>query len=116
MIHSKDYRNPDPFKGKKVLLIGMGNTGAELALDLCEHGAFPTISVRSPVNIILRDVLGRPAQKTAILLSKLPDWAYDFIAKMVQKRTIGNLSAYGKRLPTRLPNNCAASAKYRLST
>ncbi len=95
LIHSKDYRNASPYKGKKVLLIGMGNTGAELALDLYEHGAFPTISVRSPVNIILRDVLGRPAQKTAILLSKLPDWAYDFIAKMVQKRTIGNLTKYG---------------------
>ena len=94
-IHSKDYRNAMPFTGKKVLLIGMGNTGAELALDLCEHGAFPTISVRSPVNIILRDVLGRPAQRTAIMLSKLPEWAYDFIAKAVQKRTIGNLSAYG---------------------
>ncbi|MCC6281967.1 MAG: NAD(P)/FAD-dependent oxidoreductase [Saprospiraceae bacterium] len=104
MIHSKDYRNPDPFKGKKVLLIGMGNTGAELALDLCEHGAFPTISVRSPVNIILRDVLGRPAQKTAILLSKLPDWAYDFIAKMVQKRTIGNLSAYGLKASPYAPS------------
>jgi len=94
-IHSKDYRNAKPFTGKKVLLIGMGNTGSELALDLCEHGAFPTISVRSPVNIILRDVLGRPAQRTAIMLSKLPEWAYDFIAKTVQKRTIGNLSAYG---------------------
>jgi cation diffusion facilitator CzcD-associated flavoprotein CzcO len=94
-IHSKDYRNPTPFTGKKVLLIGMGNTGSELALDLCQHGAFPTISVRSPVNIILRDVLGRPAQRTAIMLSKLPEWAYDFIAKTVQKRTIGNLSAYG---------------------
>ncbi len=95
LIHSKDYRNALPYKGKKVLLIGMGNTGAELALDLYEHGAFPTISVRSPVNIILRDILGRPAQRTAIMLSKLPDWAYDFIAKAVQKRTIGNLTKYG---------------------
>jgi cation diffusion facilitator CzcD-associated flavoprotein CzcO len=94
-IHSKDYRTAEPFTGKKVLLIGMGNTGSELALDLCEHGALPTISVRSPVNIILRDVLGRPAQRTAIMLSKLPAWAYDFIAKTVQKRTVGDLSAYG---------------------
>jgi cation diffusion facilitator CzcD-associated flavoprotein CzcO len=95
LIHSKDYHNAIPYKGKKVLLIGMGNTGAELALDLYEHGAKPTISVRSPVNIIRRDVLGRPAQKTAIMLSKLPSWAYDFIAKIVQKRTIGDLSTYG---------------------
>ena len=95
MIHSKDYRNATPYKGKKVLLIGMGNTGAELALDLYENGAFPSIAVRSPVNIILRDIFGRPAQNTAILLGKLPSWAYDFIAKAVQKRTIGNLTKYG---------------------
>lgn len=95
LIHSKDYRNAALFAGKKVLVIGMGNTGAELALDLHEHGAFPVLSVRSPVNIILRDVLGRPAQRTAIMLSKLPEWAYDFIAKTVQKRTIGDLTAYG---------------------
>ena len=95
LLHSKDYRSPAPFSGKKVLLVGMGNTGAELALDLYEHGAQPVISVRSPVNIIRRDVLGRPAQRTAIMLGKLPTWAYDFIAKMVQKRTVGDLTAYG---------------------
>ncbi len=95
LLHSKDYRTPKPFAGKKVLLIGMGNTGAELALDLYEHGAQPVISVRSPVNIIRRDVLGRPAQRTAILLGKLPAPVYDFIAKMVQKRTVGDLTAYG---------------------
>ena len=104
LIHSKDYRNAHLFAGKKVLLIGMGNTGAELALDLYENGALPTISVRSPVNIILRDVLGRPAQKTAILLSKLPEWAYDFIAKTVQKRTVGDLSAYGLKTSPYAPS------------
>lgn len=94
-IHSKDYRNAQPFVGKKVLIIGIGNTGAELALDLHEGGAFPSIAVRSPVNFIRRDVGGRPAQKTAILLGKLPSFMYDFIAKQLQKLTIGDLSPYG---------------------
>jgi indole-3-pyruvate monooxygenase len=104
LIHSKDYRNGVLFGGKKVLIIGMGNTGAELALDLYEHGASPSISVRSPVNIILRDVLGRPAQRTAIMLSKLPEWAYDFIAKMVQRRTVGDLRSYGLKTPPYAPS------------
>ncbi len=95
VVHSSLYRNASSYQGKKVLLIGMGNTGAELAIDLQEHGALPTISVRSPINIIRRDILGRPAQKTAIMLGKLPSWAYDMVASFVQKRTIGNLSAYG---------------------
>lgn len=95
VLHSSAYRNAKPFAGKKVLIVGMGNTGAELAIDLYENGAFPSIAVRSPVNFIRREILGRPAQKTAILLGKLPSWAFDFIARQVQKITVGDLSAYG---------------------
>jgi len=94
-FHSCEYRNAAPFAGKKVLLIGMGNTGAELALDLCENGATPVISVRGPVNFIRRDIAGRPAQRTAILLSSLPNWLYDQIARSIQRITVGDLSAYG---------------------
>ena len=94
-IHSHAYRSAKPFKGQKVLLIGMGNTGAELALDLYENGATPYISIRGPVNFIHRDIAGRPAQKTAILLGKLPDPAFDFIARLVQKMTVGDLKPYG---------------------
>lgn len=95
LLHSKQYRNAAPFAGQKVLIVGIGNTGAELALDLYEHGASPAVSVRGPVNFIRRDIGGRPAQNTAILLGKLPNWAYDFIAKQVQKLTVGDLTPYG---------------------
>lgn len=95
LLHSHLYRKATPFAGKRVLLIGMGNTGAELAIDLYENGAFPYVSVRGPVNFIRRDIAGRPAQKTAILLGKLPNWASDFIARQVQKLTVGDLTPYG---------------------
>ena len=94
-LHSRQYRNAAPFADKRVLVVGIGNTGAELALDLYEKGAFPSISVRGPVNFIRRDIGGRPAQHTAILLGKLPNWAYDFIARQVQKLTVGNLTPFG---------------------
>lgn len=103
-MHSREYRNAASFSGKKVLIVGIGNTGAELALDLHEHGAFPFISVRNPVNFICRDIGGRPAQRTAILLGKLPDWAYDFIARQVQRLTVGDLSAYGLKTPHYSPS------------
>lgn len=95
LMHSHEYRNAAPFKGKRVLIIGIGNTGAELALDLFEQDAVPSISVRGPVNFIRRDVGGRPAQRTAIMLGKLPAWAYDFIARQVQNWTVGDLTPYG---------------------
>ncbi|MEQ1746790.1 MAG: NAD(P)/FAD-dependent oxidoreductase [Saprospiraceae bacterium] len=95
ILHSSDYRNAEPFRGKRVLLIGIGNTGAELAIDLHEQGAFPTISVRGPVNFMRRDIGGRPAHRTAIALGKLPNWAFDFISKQVQRLTVGDLTPYG---------------------
>jgi thioredoxin reductase len=94
-LHSRQYKNADAFAGKQVLIIGMGNTGAELAIDLVEKGAFPTIAVRSPVNFLKRDIKGRPTQRTAIMLGKLPNWLYDFIAKQLQKLVVGDLTPYG---------------------
>ena len=97
--HSREYRNGAPFRDENVLVVGMGNTGAELALDLLEHGATPFISVRGPVNLVKRDVFGKPAQPSAIFLSKFPNWFYDFVAGLSQKFSVGDLSAYGLGKP-----------------
>lgn len=99
IIHSRAYRNPEPFVDQHVLVIGMGNTGAEIALDLCEAGIQCSISVRSPVNIVPRDVFGRPTQLTALTLAKLPDWLGDRIGLLIRRLVVGNLSKYGIRSP-----------------
>jgi len=103
MVHSKFYKNADPYVGQKVLIIGMGNSGAEIALDLWENGAQPYLSVRGPVNIIARDFLGRPVQVTAMKLGKLPRWLGDWIGAQVRKLSIGNLSKYGLEIPNFSP-------------
>ncbi len=97
--HSSEYRNGAPFRDENVLVVGMGNTGAEMALDLLEHGAKPFISVRRPINIVRRDVFGRPAQPTAIFLSRFPNWFYDLVTGLSQKLTVGDLSKYGLGKP-----------------
>lgn len=95
VLHSKDYKNPIPFDAKRVLVVGMGNTGAEIALDLASHGVETYLSVRSPVLIIPRDVLGRPTQVTAKVLAKLPFGLGNMISNLTRKLTIGDLSSYG---------------------
>ncbi|GAB3574871.1 NAD(P)/FAD-dependent oxidoreductase [Spirosoma luteolum] len=97
--HSSEYRNGAPFRDKRVLVLGMGNTGAELALDLLEYGAQPFISVRRPVNIVRRDVFGKPAQPTAIFLNRFPNWFYDFVTGLSQRFTVGDLRPYGLGKP-----------------
>jgi cation diffusion facilitator CzcD-associated flavoprotein CzcO len=104
ITHSVDYRRARDYQGKRTLVVGMGNTGAEIALDLAEHGMQPFLSVRGPVNIVPRDVFGRPTQLTARLLSRLPNWLADGIGKLVQRITVGNLRPFGIKTPSLAPN------------
>jgi len=104
ILHSVDYRNGAPYRGKRVLVIGMGNTGAELAIDLHEHGAVPCISVRQAVNIVAKEFRGRATQPTAIFLSHLPDWLTDRIARWAQRQAIGDLTEYGLPTPPLAPS------------
>jgi len=103
LIHSREYRDPEPFAGETVLVVGMGNTGAEIALDLSEAGVETTISVRGPVNIVPRDVLGRPTQLTARMLARLPSELGDRLGSLLRKMTVGDLSSYGIATPDLAP-------------
>ena len=97
--HSRSYHRGERWRGRDVLVVGMGNTGAEIALDLCEHGARAAISVRGPVNVVPRDVLGRPTQLTAMLLARLPDRLGDALGIVLRKLTVGDLSRWGIATP-----------------
>lgn len=95
IIHSHTYKNPAQLAGKSVLVVGMGNSGAEIALDLSLHNKETDISVRGPVNIVPRDFLGNPTQKTAKKLAILPTFIGDRIGRLVQNISMGNLKKYG---------------------
>ena len=100
IVHSADYRNAKPFAGQSVLVIGMGNTGAEIALDLAEGGARPTISVRNGVHIVPRELFGLPIQLVAMLATKLlPLKANDALFPPILDLAIGNLSRFGIKRP-----------------
>ncbi len=95
IIHSREYLNPSQFKDKRVLVIGMGNTGAEIALDLAKNGIQTTISVRDKVLVVPRDIFGTPSQITANRLKKLPSGIGDWLGNTIRKLIIGNLRKYG---------------------
>ena len=95
LVHSRDYRDAAPFVGERVLVVGMGNTGAEIALDLAEHGVAVALSVRSPINIVHRDILGRPTQQTSIMLSRLPRAMGDALARWLCDLTVGDIGRWG---------------------
>lgn len=69
IVHTSEYKNPAPYRGKRTLVVGCGNSGAEIALDLTEHGVDVAMVVRGPVHVVPRDLFGRPTQQTGILLA-----------------------------------------------
>ena len=103
IMHSQAYRNAAPFSGQRVLVVGMGNSGAEIALDLAEHGVMVALSVRSPQNIVYRDVLGVPVHLIALLLSRLPPSWGDAVSAALRDMTVGDLRRWGIRTPAMGP-------------
>jgi cation diffusion facilitator CzcD-associated flavoprotein CzcO len=100
VLHSVDYANARPFDGQSVLVVGMGNTGAEIALDLCENNARATISLRDSVHIAPRDLFGIPIQIAATLATKvLPIGVNDAIFPLVLDLALGYPARYGLKRP-----------------
>jgi putative flavoprotein involved in K+ transport len=98
--HAREYRNAVPFAGLDVLVAGVGNSGSEIATDLAEGGARRVwIAVRTPPQIVRRDVAGWPAHATGILVSRLPAALVDPVARLQRRLTVPDLAPYGIPLP-----------------
>lgn len=100
ILHSYGYKSGKNFKGQNVLVVGFGNSACEIAIDLYEQGATTSMSVRSPVNVIPRDVFGIPVLRLSLLLNHLPPRAADAINAPLIRLLIGDITKLGlKKLP-----------------
>lgn len=100
IVHSRAYREGRGWRGKRALVVGAGNSGAEIALDLFEHGAETAMCVRSPTHVSPRDLFGFfPAQLAGLAMSWLPARVADRVALPLTKRLMGDLSAFGITRP-----------------
>lgn len=100
LLHAAGYRSPAPYRGKSVLVVGSGNSGAEIAADLAEQGAGHVwLAYRTPPHVLPRQIgplattiLGFPNQY-------LPTALIDPANRLVEQLTVGDLSAYGLARP-----------------
>ncbi|MEV0259556.1 NAD(P)/FAD-dependent oxidoreductase [Streptomyces sp. NPDC050732] len=100
LLHAADYRNPLPYAGKDVLVVGVGNTGAEIAVDLVEGGAARVrLAVRTAPHIVRRSTAGWPAQRSAILCRRLPVALVDRLARPITRLGVPDLTARGLPRP-----------------
>lgn len=105
VLHSSAYRSPRPFAGKRVLVVGAGSSGLEIAHDLATGGAAKVwLSVRTPPNVMPRtgpggrsnDVVSRP-------LFHLPPRLADAVARRARLTAFGDLSEFGLPIPREGP-------------
>jgi putative flavoprotein involved in K+ transport len=100
LLHAADYRSPAPYAGKDVLVAGIGNTGAEIAVDLVEGGASRVrIAVRTTPHIVRRSTAGWPAQATAVLVRRLPVGLVDRAGRLLSRVAVPDLAGQGLPRP-----------------
>ncbi|MDX3226382.1 NAD(P)/FAD-dependent oxidoreductase [Streptomyces sp. ME19-01-6] len=100
LLHASRYRNARPYQGRDVLVVGVGNTGAEIAVDLVEGGAARVrLAVRTVPHILRRSTAGWPAQATGILVRRLPAPLVDRAARAMSRLTMPDLAEHGLPWP-----------------
>jgi cation diffusion facilitator CzcD-associated flavoprotein CzcO len=105
LLHSSAYRNSVPYGGRRVLVVGSGASGMEIAHDLVNGGAAKVwLAVRTPPNILLRTGPGGlPPDVIAGPLMHVPVRVADAIARFVRVQTIGDLTEFGLPVPDEGP-------------
>ncbi|MGW0514208.1 flavin-containing monooxygenase [Streptomyces olivaceoviridis] len=99
-LHAGEYRAAGPYRGRDVLVVGAGNTGAEIAVDLVEGGAARVrLAVRTAPHILRRSTLGWASQYSGVLVRRLPVWLVDRLAGPVGRLSTPDLTAHGLPRP-----------------
>ncbi len=111
LIHSSAYRNPEPFRGKDVLVVSARNTGSEIAYELATAGGCRVwTSMRTPPSVFPREWLGYPLNYSTVLMETLPNAVLDRVGFLMQRLIYGDLAKHG--IP-RAPLGVQSSTKQR---
>jgi cation diffusion facilitator CzcD-associated flavoprotein CzcO len=87
VMHSVEYRRPAEFANRRVLIVGVGNSGGEIASELANSGARVTIAVRSGANVVPRQIAGIPVQYLSFAMRALPARVRTALAGLVGRMT-----------------------------
>ncbi|PON94565.1 Flavin monooxygenase-like enzyme [Trema orientale] len=96
VVHTSSYKSGELFRGKRVLVVGCGNSGMEVCLDLCNYTARPSLVVRDPVHVLPQEMLGRSTFGLSMWLLKwLPLCVVDQFLLLMSHLMLGDTSQLG---------------------
>ncbi|XP_049376976.1 indole-3-pyruvate monooxygenase YUCCA6 [Solanum stenotomum] len=100
IMHTSLYKSGEIFTSKKVLVVGCGNSGMEVCLDLCNHDAAPSLVVRDTVHVLPREMLGKSTFGLSMWLLKwLPMRLVDRFLLITSRLFLGDTSRLGLDRP-----------------
>jgi putative flavoprotein involved in K+ transport len=99
LLHSVEYREPSRYRGRRVLVVGAGNSAADIAVELSAVAGEVLMAVRTPPNIVPRDTLGVPSQLLGIALRGVPETAMNRVTTVLRRLTVPDLSGLGLPAP-----------------
>ncbi|MBQ0986476.1 NAD(P)-binding domain-containing protein [Streptomyces sp. F63] len=98
--HAHDYRTAEAFRDRRVLIVGMGNSAMDIAVDASYTARGPVLlSARRGTHIVPKYLFGRPADATGGALSVLPWRIRQRIAEALLKLAVGPPQRYGLPAP-----------------
>ena len=103
MIHSSKYKSLDLFKGKRVLVIGAGNSGTDIATDAARVAEKAFLSMRRAYHFIPKHIFGMPADVFAVTGSLFPMKVQQYVFAVVLKLLNGDITRHGLQKPNHLP-------------
>ena len=101
IIHAKDYKNPEQIRGRRVLVIGGGNSGCDLAVEAAAHGSAAFLSLRRGYHFLPKFLFGGPLDAGGELFQKwhVPVWLQQRITAGLVKIAVGRPERYGLPKP-----------------
>jgi thioredoxin reductase len=101
-IHAHEYKTFDGYEDKRVLVIGIGNSATDIAVELTRVARKVVVSTRSGAYIIPKYILGIPTDQFAHpIMFKLPFFLQQFFSKIGLMLSVGNQKKYGVPIPNR---------------
>jgi putative flavoprotein involved in K+ transport len=100
LVHSGDFRNAWPYRGRDVLVVGAGNSAADIAVQLADNGARKVwLAVRTPPHLVRRAMGPIPSDIFLELFARVPARVVDPVVGRLNRLLFGDLSVYGFRRP-----------------
>lgn len=103
VLHSSAYRNPNKYKGKRVVVVGRGNSAVQIAVELADH-SFTSLAVLQPVEFVNQKILGVDLHYwvRGLGLDTFPFWRFGKQAPV--PKSVADLGDYKQKLEAGKPD------------